>query len=91
MGVRQDSWVEFTITVETRVSPAQGLHVCFLACSREAVRAFHSAALAAGGKDDGAPGVRHQYHPDYYAAFVLDPDDYRIEAVCHAPEKPVVV
>jgi catechol 2,3-dioxygenase-like lactoylglutathione lyase family enzyme len=83
--------VEFTITVETSVSAPQGLHICFLASSREAVRAFHSAALAAGGKDDGAPGLRSQYHSDYYAAFVFDPDGYRIEAVCHAPEKPAVV
>jgi hypothetical protein len=52
------------------------MHVCFLASSRDAVRAFHSAALAAGGKDSGAPGVRSQYHPDYYAAFVFDPDGF---------------
>jgi catechol 2,3-dioxygenase-like lactoylglutathione lyase family enzyme len=82
--------VEFTITVERSVLAPQGLHVCFLASSREAVRAFHAAALAVGGKDNGAPGVRSQYHPDYYAAFVLDPDGYHIEAVCHAPETPAV-
>src|SRR4029079_16307808 len=49
--------------------------------------AFHAAALAAGGRDDGKPGPRH-YHAAYYAAFVLDPDGHRIEAVCHAPEGP---
>lgn len=48
-----------------------------------AVDAFYKAALAAGGKDNGAPGIRAQYHPDYYAAFVLDPDGHNIEAVCH--------
>ena len=83
--------VQFTITVEVNVSPSPGVHVCFRAPGREAVRAFHSAALAAGGKDDGEPGLRSQYHPDYYAAFVLDPDGHRIEAVCHAPENPMIV
>jgi catechol 2,3-dioxygenase-like lactoylglutathione lyase family enzyme len=48
--------------------------------------AFHAAAIAAGGKDNGGPGVRAQYHPHYYAAFVFDPDGHNIEAVCHAPE-----
>jgi catechol 2,3-dioxygenase-like lactoylglutathione lyase family enzyme len=78
--------VEFTITAESSVSPLPGMHVCFLARDREAVHAFHAAALAAGGSDDGEPGVRPEYHPDYYAAFILDPDGHRIEAVCHAPE-----
>ena len=53
--------------------------------ARTAVDAFHRAALAAGGKDNGAPGVRAHYHPNYYGAFVLDPDGHNIEAVCHAP------
>jgi catechol 2,3-dioxygenase-like lactoylglutathione lyase family enzyme len=57
-------------------------HWAFRAPSRAAVRAFHSAALAHGGSDDGAPGLRPDYSPDYYAAFVLDPDGNRIEAVC---------
>jgi catechol 2,3-dioxygenase-like lactoylglutathione lyase family enzyme len=83
--------VEFTITAEINVSPLRGMHACFRAPNRKAVRAFHTAALAAGGRDDGKPGVRPQYHPDYYAAFVLDPDGHRIEAVCHAPEAPMVV
>ena len=52
---------------------------------RAAVDAFYRAALAAGGKDNGAPGLRPQYHPDYYGAFVLDPDGHNVEAVCHAP------
>jgi catechol 2,3-dioxygenase-like lactoylglutathione lyase family enzyme len=53
--------------------------------SRVAVDAFHAAAIAAGGKDNGPPGVRDHYHPNYYGAFALDPDGNNIEAVCHAP------
>ena len=62
------------------------LHLAFVAKDRRLVEAFHRAALAAGGKDNGAPGLRPQYHAHYYAAFVLDPDGHNIEAVCHAPE-----
>src|SRR5690242_1161319 len=58
-------------------------HVAFAAESRAEVDAFHVAALAAGGSDYGGPGVRAHYHPDYYAAFVLDPDGHDIEAVFH--------
>lgn len=60
------------------------LHFAFNAASRADVEAFHAAALAAGGSDNGAPGLRVDYHPTYYAAFALDPDGYNIEAVCHA-------
>jgi len=66
------------------------MHVCFLAPDRDAVHKFHAAALSAGGKDDGAPGLRTHYHASYYAAFILDPDGHRIEVVCHAPEVPAV-
>lgn len=59
-----------------------GLHVCFTAPNRESVDAFHEAALGSGGRDNGKPGLRAGYGPDYYAAFVLDPDGYRIEAHC---------
>ena len=59
------------------------IHIAFRAPSRAAVDAFHQAAIAAGGKDNGAPGLRPQYHPNYYGAFVLDPDGNNIEAVCH--------
>jgi catechol 2,3-dioxygenase-like lactoylglutathione lyase family enzyme len=59
-----------------------GLHLCFGAPSRAAVDAFHEAALKAGGKDNGAPGLRADYGADYYAAFVVDPDGYRLEAYC---------
>jgi catechol 2,3-dioxygenase-like lactoylglutathione lyase family enzyme len=61
------------------------LHVAIAAADRAAVDAFHRTALAAGGKDNGAPGVRAHYHPDYYGAFVLDPDGHNVEGVCHAP------
>jgi catechol 2,3-dioxygenase-like lactoylglutathione lyase family enzyme len=61
------------------------LHVAFRAESRAMVDAFHRAALAAGGKDNGAPGLRPHYHQHYYGAFVLDPDGHNIEAVCHQP------
>lgn len=65
--------------------PSQPLHLAFRVASRAAVHAFHEAALAAGGTDNGAPGLRPQYHAHYYAAFVLDPDGHNLEAVCHEP------
>jgi len=61
------------------------LHVAIAADNRAMVDAFYSAALAAGGKDNGAPGLRPHYHPNYYGAFVLDPDGHNVEAVCHRP------
>lgn len=61
------------------------LHVAIVAETRAAVDAFHKAALAAGARDNGAPGLRPHYHPNYYGAFVLDPDGHNIEAVCHSP------
>lgn len=69
--------------------PATGsVHVAFRARDRAAVETFHRAALASGGRDNGAPGLRPHYHPDYYGAFVVDPDGNNIEAVCHAPPEP---
>lgn len=62
------------------------LHIAFAAKNREEVRKFYEAAIAAGGKDNGPPGIREIYHPSYYGAFVLDPDGHNIEAVCHLPE-----
>jgi catechol 2,3-dioxygenase-like lactoylglutathione lyase family enzyme len=62
------------------------IHVAFRAESRRLVDAFHKAAVAAGGRDNGPPGLRPLYHPNYYGAFVLDPDGHNIEAVCHTPE-----
>ncbi|MGL4239018.1 VOC family protein [Tabrizicola sp.] len=64
---------------------ATNTHVAFTAKSRAEVDAFHAAALAAGGTDNGAPGLRPHYHATYYAAFVLDPDGNNVEAVCHDP------
>jgi catechol 2,3-dioxygenase-like lactoylglutathione lyase family enzyme len=76
---REELWV---LAVERPVAAdkASGLHLCFKADGRAAVDAFHKAALKAGGKDNGKPGLRADYGPSYYAAFVLDPDGYRIEA-----------
>ena len=62
-----------------------GIHVALRAASRKVVDAFYAAAIAAGGKDNGAPGPRPHYHPNYYGAFVRDPDGHNIEAVCHEP------
>ena len=67
-------------------APPSGIHVAFAAADRAQVRAFHAAALAAGGRDNGAPGLRPHYHANYYGAFVFDPDGNNVEAVCHAPE-----
>ena len=66
-------------------TPGSGRHYAFVANNRAEVDAFYAAALATGGRDNGAPGLRPQYHPDYYGAFVFDPDGNNIEAVCHAP------
>jgi catechol 2,3-dioxygenase-like lactoylglutathione lyase family enzyme len=65
---------------------ASGRHWCFKAPNRAAVDAFHRAGLAAGGRDEGAPGLRARYHPHYYAAFLADPAGNRVEAVCHRDE-----
>ena len=68
---------------ETATKPAP-LHLAFRAATRDQVDAFHRAALQAGGADNGAPGLRPQYHAHYYAAFVIGPDGHNVEAVCHA-------
>ena len=67
--------------------PVTGTHVALAAPDHATVEAFHAAALAAGAKDNGEPGLRPHYHKDYYGAFVLDPDGHNIEAVCHLPGK----
>ena len=64
----------------------EGSHIAFTAETRGHVDRFYEAALAAGGKDNGPPGIRAHYHPNYYAAFVHDPDGLNVEAVCHRPE-----
>ncbi len=80
-GRSRDPAGEFWIAVGA--PPAPHIHFAFGAPSRAAVDAFFAAALAAGGVDNGRPGLRPRYHPNYYAAFVIDPDGYTIEAVCH--------
>jgi catechol 2,3-dioxygenase-like lactoylglutathione lyase family enzyme len=74
----------FWIT-DQRKPVTTNVHLAFAAPDRPTVDAFHAAALAAGGTDNGAPGVREIYHPHYYGAYVLDPDGNNVEAVCHRP------
>lgn len=69
--------------VGTGKAASTGVHVAFSAKDRASVDAFYNAAIAAGGRDNGAPGLRPEYHPNYYGAFVIDPDGNNIEAVCH--------
>jgi catechol 2,3-dioxygenase-like lactoylglutathione lyase family enzyme len=76
-GGKPDFWIAESPT------PPSGVHIALLAPDRATVDAFHQSAMAAGGRDNGAPGPRSQYHPTYYGAFVLDPDGHNIEAVCH--------
>jgi catechol 2,3-dioxygenase-like lactoylglutathione lyase family enzyme len=73
-----DTWL-----VDNKKPVTTGCHLAWLAPDRAAVDAFHAAALAAGGADNGAPGLRPHYHPGYYGAFVIDPDGNNVEAVCH--------
>ena len=79
VGDKPFFWIGAKSTVAT------GVHVAFAAASRDVVDRFHAAAVAAGGRDNGEPGLRPHYHPDYYGAFVLDPDGHNVEAVCHHP------
>ena len=86
LGYGKDA-VALWISASDRPVPADeksGLHFCFDAPSRKAVAAFHAGALGAGGRDNGKPGLRADYGPNYYAAFVVDPDGYRLEAYCGA-------
>jgi catechol 2,3-dioxygenase-like lactoylglutathione lyase family enzyme len=73
--------------IGTRPSSQSGAHIAFTAKDRATVDCFDADAIAAGGKDNGRPGLRTHYHDNYYGAFVLDPDGHNIEAVCHFPEK----
>ena len=83
-GFGKDGKAFFWIGTENK--PKGGAHVAFTARTRSDVDSFHHAALAAGGRDNGAPGPRPHYHEHYYGAFVLDPDGNNIEAVCHRQE-----
>jgi catechol 2,3-dioxygenase-like lactoylglutathione lyase family enzyme len=66
-------------------TPTGAMHLCFTATTRAAVDAFYKAAIAAGARDNGPPGIRAHYHPNYYGAFVIDPNGVNLEAVCHQP------
>jgi catechol 2,3-dioxygenase-like lactoylglutathione lyase family enzyme len=79
VGGKPDFWIQ------GGTAPQDKIHIAFRAAGREQVRAFYEAALAAGGGDNGAPGLRPHYHENYYGAFVLDPDGHNVEAVCHDP------
>jgi len=83
-GLGRDGKPTFWISGGQRTAPS--VHIAFVADSRSSVDRFFEAALAAGGVDNGAPGIRAHYHPTYYGAFVLDPEGHNIEAVCHKPE-----
>lgn len=76
IGGKPDFWIG-------KGEPKDHVHVAFATKSRSIVRAFHTAAMGAGGTDNGGPGIREIYHPEYYGAFVLDPDGHNIEACCH--------
>jgi len=69
-----------------RDTPQTGAHIAFAAKDRDTGERFYEAAIKAGGRDNGRPGIRQHYHPNYFGAFVLDPDGHNIEAVCHAPQ-----
>lgn len=77
-GGKPDFWI-------AAGKPGSISHVAFTSNDRATVDAFYKAAIAAGGKDNGKPGIRKDYHPNYYGAFVFDPDGHNIEAVCHKP------
>lgn len=83
-GLGSDGKPTFWISGGQRTAPP--VHVAFVADSRTAVDRFFEAALAAGGVDNGGPGIRAHYHPNYYGAFVLDPEGHNVEAVCHKAE-----
>jgi catechol 2,3-dioxygenase-like lactoylglutathione lyase family enzyme len=87
LGYGRDNAIALWISAVERPVPADadsGLHVCFDAPTRKSVDNFHAASLKAGGRDNGKPGLRTDYGPDYYAAFVIDPEGYRMEAYCGA-------
>jgi catechol 2,3-dioxygenase-like lactoylglutathione lyase family enzyme len=82
-GLGREGKPDFWIHGSAKTAPR--LHVAFASPDRKTVDAFYLAALTAGARDNGAPGIRAHYHPNYYGAFVIDPDGHNIEAVCHRP------
>ena len=85
VGFGEDGKAYFWLSDGDDTAPS-GVHIAFAARARDDVDAFYRAAIAAGAHDNGAPGLRPHYHPNYYGAFVLDPDGHNIEAVCHAAQ-----
>jgi catechol 2,3-dioxygenase-like lactoylglutathione lyase family enzyme len=84
MGIGVPPTPDFWVAGGKAQSPP--VHIAFRADTRAQVDAFYKAAIAAGGRDNGPPGIREHYHPHYYGAFVLDPDGHNVEAVCHDPQ-----
>jgi catechol 2,3-dioxygenase-like lactoylglutathione lyase family enzyme len=82
-GYEAEAPFALVVSAPDAPAPREAAHIAFVAPSREAVQRFHAAALAHGGRDEGAPRIREHYDPGYYAAFVRDPDGHRVEAVCH--------
>lgn len=82
-GRHQPAFWMYAVETPVPADSGSGLHFCLKAADRQAVDAFHAAALAQGGSDNGKPGLRKDYGPGYYAAFVIDPDGYRLEAYFH--------
>ena len=79
-------WIGLPLAKRRKPRASAGTHVAFLAENRKSVDAFYKAAIKAGAKDNGKPGLRPEYHANYYGAFVFDPEGHAIEAVCHKPE-----
>ena len=79
-------WIGLPLAKRRKPRASAGTHVAFLAENRKSVDAFYKAAIRAGAKDNGKPGLRPEYHANYYGAFVFDPEGHAIEAVCHKPE-----
>lgn len=84
LGFGANEEIDFCINSGIKATPS--IHIAFRSQNREKVREFYKAALKAGGKDNGEPGIREHYHPNYFGAFVFDPDGHNIEAVCHKSE-----
>jgi catechol 2,3-dioxygenase-like lactoylglutathione lyase family enzyme len=82
---KMDTWLVQGPSPHGGPAITTGCHLCWRAANRAEVDAFYVAAMAAGGKDNGPPGLREHYHPNYYGAFVIDPDGNNVEAVCHLP------
>ena len=87
-GAKGDAkfWIGLPLAKRRKPRASAGTHVAFLAENRKSVDAFYKAAIKAGARDNGRPGLRPEYHANYYGAFVFDPEGHAIEAVCHKPE-----